>query len=416
MTADIFGSLSDQLLVWGMNMLVQVSLITIVSLVVAFLVRRTPALRYGVLCSAMVLVLLCPTMAFVLQFADASLLTVSLQGDSLVGQARAEREAGAELVGDIGRPTSFADSSMPMDSFLGRQRLTSLWVGRADKQSREIESIHGEASEAAPLIDPEWGQYSGTSGERAATTPVSPDVIGIEDILTDNDGRFRIENIGEDRVVRLFAAGPKVARSFYWMISRETKPLKTRFHTEKEGFVYGSKADPIVVSPSRPIQGVVRDADTGDPMAGVSIESYQFAGSNMMGNRQYLLRTATDDDGRFRLDGMPKRSGNTLLVVPGEDLPYFVREIPVPVKVGFDVINVEVELHRGIWIEGEVVDNVTGEPVQAMLTYLPFMDNPTAAKLPEFTTIGSGYIDGGVGRQMPWVTRPDGTFRLVGFC
>ena len=58
----------------------------------------------------------------------------------------------------------------------------------------------------------------------------------------------------------------------------------------------------------------MRDAKTKQPMAGVSVESWRFAGSDFVSIRQ--LKTVTDAQGRFRLVGLPKGKGNVLIAVP----------------------------------------------------------------------------------------------------
>lgn len=235
-----------------------------------------------------------------------------------------------------------------------------------------------------------------------------------EHYTTDEGGRFRIPGVGRDRIVRLIVEGPSVARTVFRVVARDTEPLPTNLPSfEMDGDqVYGAPFKRIV-PPSQPIVGILRDAESGEPLVGVTVESYKFAGSNLMGGRTNLLQTSTDAKGRFRLEGMPKGSGNRLLAVPHDDQPYFMREIPIPEMAGLDPIEVEAELHRGIWITGKVVDKATREPVMASLKYLPFLSNEYAEKLPEFT-IGNGEVEGGLGNQHRYMTAPDGSFRLVG--
>ena len=78
----------------------------------------------------------------------------------------------------------------------------------------------------------------------------------------------------------------------------------------------------FTADPARPIEGVVRDAKTGELIAGVSVESYKLVGYPYSNNR--VLKAKTDKHGRFRLTGMPKGSGNRLLIVPNDDQPYFM--------------------------------------------------------------------------------------------
>jgi hypothetical protein len=105
------------------------------------------------------------------------------------------------------------------------------------------------------------------------------------------------------------------------------------------------------------IEGLVRDAQTGEALAGVAVESYKLVGYPYSNHR--VLKTVTDEQGRFRLVGMPKGAGNRLLLLPNDEQPYFMRNVEVPVgrsRPGHD----ESSLHCGIWITGRVTDKTTG--------------------------------------------------------
>ena len=80
-------------------------------------------------------------------------------------------------------------------------------------------------------------------------------------------------------------------------------------------------------------------------MAGVSVQSWRFAGSDFVDTRQ--LKTVSDASGRFRLIGMPKGKGNVVIAVPNDDQPYFMREASVGDPPGIGPVPVEIELHRG---------------------------------------------------------------------
>ena len=71
----------------------------------------------------------------------------------------------------------------------------------------------------------------------------------------------------------------------------------------------------------------MKDAKTGEPLAGVEIRSTTFAGSDLIGTM--ALRVKTDAEGKFRLLGMPKGK-NKLLAVPNDEQPYFLHAIDVP--------------------------------------------------------------------------------------
>ena len=160
--------------------------------------------------------------------------------------------------------------------------------------------------------------------------------------------------------------------------------------------------------PTRVIEGIVRDAKTGQPIAGAGVQSLMFSGTNTVGER--LLRTKSDDKGHFRLVGLPKGSANKIIVVPGDEQPYLMREAAVPDAPGLEPAHVDVELHRGVVITGRVTDALTGEPVpMARLLYLPFLSNEYARALPEFE--GGHAHPGYDGRYQ---AAADGSYRLVG--
>ena len=99
----------------------------------------------------------------------------------------------------------------------------------------------------------------------------------------------------------------------------------------------------IVAGPSKPIQGVVRAADTGRPMAGVWIYGGNFGGGipndNMRG-----IRAMTDAQGRFRLEGMPKGNSYKLTVFPRDDQPYIMTEVTVGDTQGLAPVETEIKL------------------------------------------------------------------------
>ena len=155
------------------------------------------------------------------------------------------------------------------------------------------------------------------------------------------------------------------------------------------------------------IRGVVRDAETKEPIAGVRIESFIFAGTHLASNR--VLRTVSDSERRFELAGMPKGEGNVILANPRDGQPYLMQNVDVPNQVGLGPVDVDIELHRGVVIKGRVTDKKTGEPVIARLHYLPFLENKFAQAAIEFDENQNAH-----GFQTRYESKPDGTYELVG--
>jgi beta-lactamase regulating signal transducer with metallopeptidase domain len=247
-----------------------------------------------------------------------------------------------------------------------------------------------------------------------APKEIEPPIAGVpKQVSTDQQGRFEIHGVGRERHFGLKFQSETVAHREFDVVTRKMEAIERvilapgydRPEPSKQP-VYGADFT-VTTSPSRPIVGIVRDAKTGKPLAGVSVESDKLADNPFSQNR--VLKTTTDAEGRYRLIGMPKGKDNRLMVVPNDDQPYLMRDVKLPDPEGFGAITADIELHRGVWITGRVTEKATGKPVLARLYYLPFHSNPFAKATPEF---GENFnADGYQGR---YESRANGTYRLVG--
>ncbi len=223
-------------------------------------------------------------------------------------------------------------------------------------------------------------------------------------VTTDAEGRFRMTGIGRERVVSLWIEGPTIATSFADIHAR-TRPGPTyhlagqRDKPEFGTLVFHGATFEQGAAPTRPIEGIVRDKDTGQPLAGVSIRSQRFAG-NVISGRDHV-RTTTGADGRYRLVGMPGGAGNRITANPGPAQPYLGAGDEVPSGQGPEPATVDFALKHGVAIRGKVSDRATGKPVPALVEYFVFVDNPHRGQ--------AGGLHGGEIQ-----TRADGSFELVG--
>ena len=95
------------------------------------------------------------------------------------------------------------------------------------------------------------------------------------------------------------------------------------------------------------------------------------------------------------------------MAIPHSELPYVVTNKEVPETPGLDPVTVDIELRRGVWIEGKITDKVTGKPLRAPVEYFSLYSNPNLQDYPGFDgTILMG--DGTVHAQ------EDGSYRIVG--
>jgi RNA polymerase sigma factor (sigma-70 family) len=237
---------------------------------------------------------------------------------------------------------------------------------------------------------------------------IAPSPRLFPDTVTDAEGRFQIKGVGRERVVGLTLEGPTIVRSHAGaqvkVRTRPGKPIRAAmFARNPEGgqiTYYGADFDHTAV-PTRPIVGVVRDLDTGKPIAGVTIQSDKFAGNNASGDSG--VRTVTDKDGKYRLVGMAKGEGNSIKAAPATGQPYLQSVRGVEDTPGLEPVTVDFSLKRGVLVKGRVLDKATEKPVFANVQYLPFADNPRHKNVSGFAV--EQYLQ----------TGEDGSFQLVAF-
>jgi len=228
-------------------------------------------------------------------------------------------------------------------------------------------------------------------------------------VTTDAAGRFRLTGIGRERTVAVLIEGPMIVTTPARILTRPGQTLAVMEHKpsdplDKLTFMtyYGANFQ-HAAAPTKPIVGVVRDKDTKKPLAGVTIQSLKLANKPYYGDD--YVRTTTDAQGRYRLTGMPKGKGNKIMVVPSEDQPYLIAGAEVPDSFGFAPVTVDVELKRGVWVQGRISDKKTGKGLSAMVEYYALADNPHLGDCP-------GFEDTGL--LIPWRgSQTDGSFRIV---
>ncbi len=246
------------------------------------------------------------------------------------------------------------------------------------------------------------------------STPHNPaDLPG--ELVTDSDGRFRFSGAGRERRIDLAFEGPSIARSSAVVVTRKMSPMVgiTGMADPKwnqKVTIYGADFE-IALMPTQPIVGTVRDAATSELLPGVEIHSYRMTEFGISAGK--AIRVKSDNEGRYRLVGMPKGSGRQIIAVPSDEQPYLMREFDVPDQPGLEAVECNLDLHRGVWITGRITDKQSGKPVgapaQVWMYYLPFRDNPFAQALPEYDSDGNTH-----GYQDQYQVRADGTYRLVG--
>ena len=206
----------------------------------------------------------------------------------------------------------------------------------------------------------------------AGPLPGQPTVL-----TTDGEGRYQMTGVGRDRVLFLHLQGPGIA-------------------VADLGVIAGAPAD-YVARASRPIRGVVREEETGKPLAGVAVFR-EFWGITRWG------KAITDKEGRYELLGLAKAPAYALRVEPAKGQPYFSCNVRLEDVPGLDALTGDVELVRGkVKVSGKVTDKTTGKPLAGVrVDYHPLSPNDTAGKMAPGSSPST------------WVaTDPDGSYTLT---
>lgn len=241
----------------------------------------------------------------------------------------------------------------------------------------------------------------------------------IPPVTSDDNGQFVIQGIGSGRLVSLLITSDTTAIRRAVVATSDTgnvsNPSPAYVSGIGDGLIHNRR--PILTcEPTQPVDGIVVDQETRKPLAGFTVTSWSFptqTWGRMVGETN--LKTVTDKDGKFRLTGLPRGDGNQIIVTApatGADAqPYLARVVEVPDATGLDPVQVDIGLVLGVWIQGRVTDEATGNPVvDARIQYMPTEANETAKQQYEMIETGQ-FIPHGYG----FPTDSGGHYRFAGF-
>jgi RNA polymerase sigma factor (sigma-70 family) len=183
-------------------------------------------------------------------------------------------------------------------------------------------------------------------------------------VTTDRDGRFRIANLGRERLVDLAVSGPTIQHVQLVTRTQPGAPIKIDHQDETRRFTILSSPFEHLARPARLLRGTVREKGTGKPVAGVTVTA---AGSSS--------RAVTDAAGRYELGGCPKGPSYKVTAVPPPEATLFVAERLLTDAAGLGALTVDFELLPGIRMTGHVLDAKTGKSVVGIAEYWPLPGN-----------------------------------------
>jgi hypothetical protein len=209
---------------------------------------------------------------------------------------------------------------------------------------------------------------------------------GTNSTTTGADGRYRLTGIGRERVVYLRIEGDAIEHTFLKILTRaKLNGLPPLAH----GAMFEH-----VAAPTKPVRGIVKDRQTGKPLAGVTIVG------------QPVLETGTgegaftrsDEQGRFTLVGMPKARSYRL---GASRVPYITGRKDVDDTPGLEPIQGNFELERALALRVRVIDGSTGRPVRAYVRYEIRRENP---HVDDYPTWPRNVVGWDVNDEAGWVT------------
>ncbi len=223
---------------------------------------------------------------------------------------------------------------------------------------------------------------------------IRPAALGLpRTVTTGKNGTFRVDGVGRGRVATVVLKSERTVAARVQVVAGDGPG---------EGWVkgdYGLYATgfSILLAPSKPIVGTVRDRKTGKPVAGLRVS----------GNSSHVM-AKTDEKGEFRLVGQRKQSNYMIAVGGRKGVPYidYTRH-EIADTPGLDPVRVDIEVERGVEVSGKVIDRDTGKPVRGTVSYFLPTDNAHAK---DYTTLGGAkFIISDWGK-----IAEDGSFTVLG--
>jgi RNA polymerase sigma factor (sigma-70 family) len=202
---------------------------------------------------------------------------------------------------------------------------------------------------------------------------------------TDRDGKFTLRGLSRGWLYDLHFAGKGVANSRAGLAARPQKPDTIQAagvwvpgRPGPQLPLYGSTFT-HVVTPAKPIRGVVRDKGSGKPLAGFTVRRPWTRDDDS------TAEVTTDKQGRFLLPGLASGT-HPLQVEPRSGSPYLPAEVTVNAnQPGIAPVTVNIDLERQSAISGQVLDHA-GKPVRGQVEYRPLARNPDLKRHPFLAT------------------------------
>jgi 5-hydroxyisourate hydrolase-like protein (transthyretin family) len=256
-----------------------------------------------------------------------------------------------------------------------------------------------------------WKKRHFMSGIPSGVKHLYREDSGLFATATDDQGRFTVRGVGDERLVSLRLSGSGIADAELWVVNRAGFDPKPYNQASAENvprglgrlrtgwLLYGPDLS-VVAEAEKPIRGTVTAADTGKPRPGVTVRLTR-NGNNLV---PIIVLAKTDAHGRYELRGARKAKAYMVEVKSDPADGYMACQARAADTPGYQPVTINVGVARGVVVTGRVIDKSTGKPMFGFAMARPLFDNPFVKDFPEFDSSA-------------WIptekTTDEGTFRVV---
>ena len=215
-------------------------------------------------------------------------------------------------------------------------------------------------------------------------------------VTTDDEGRFRIEGVGPERVVVLVANGPTFATTRIFVGTRVTMVAAVESKDWQTPITVYPPRFEVVVKATQPITGVITDGATGRPLPGWRVSGN--SGSIWLNSKVIPvanhndddLATTSDEQGRYTLTGLPPGKDRWVYFNPPRGQPFLNagrRLNSPPEEAGATTpLTCDLAAERGIVVRGQVTDQRTGNPITGHIVAGGMRSNPYLNDHPDYAS------------------------------
>ena len=199
-----------------------------------------------------------------------------------------------------------------------------------------------------------------------------PQTTGLAAFKTDADGYVQLQGLGDDRIAELLVSHDSIETSRIYVRSEDGEKIVLPENSNGRRSImqtYFPNRFTLVAGETRPVVGRLLDHETGEPVAGITVEGYRTPSHSTGGSMTArAVNAVSAADGSFRLTGLPIGKSE-LRIRPPVDSAYMVGGISVTTRVQGKEVTRDVAMRKGVIQRGRIVEKGTDVPVKGYFQY-----------------------------------------------